>query len=217
MIHCIDLILMAKRRIADPLATAAELKLAAKKHLELHIRAHGTGHIKPKHHWQLDMPDQLARDGAVIDALVIERIHLQVKAVAEPVTNLRTFEATVLGGVVVRSVEVRREFRGRSCLRGRVERHGRAKLGSHLTVEAAHFSIGDIVFRGESAGVVEFCIEEDDEFALVVRRFGAGDQLTDHATRWAGRGGQEVWFAAHAELAVAWFTDGVGSTTVLRM
>ena len=36
--------------------------------------------IKPKHHWLMHVPQQIARDNAVIDAFVIERQHLLVKA-----------------------------------------------------------------------------------------------------------------------------------------
>ena len=36
--------------------------------------------IKPKHHWLMHVPQQIARENAVIDAFVIERQHLLVKA-----------------------------------------------------------------------------------------------------------------------------------------
>jgi hypothetical protein len=80
--HCIDLILAAKRRVATPEAVGPQLKAAHVRHLVLHMEAYGTRGVKPKHHWQLDTASQLARDKCVLDAFVIERIHLQVKAAA---------------------------------------------------------------------------------------------------------------------------------------
>lgn len=77
---CLDLILAAKRGIADPAAASRELERSLVLHLEAHVRAYGASHVKPKHHWQIDMASQLARDGLVLDAFIIERIHLQVKA-----------------------------------------------------------------------------------------------------------------------------------------
>jgi hypothetical protein len=49
---------------------------------QLHKEAYGTELFKPKHHWQLDVPEQIGRDGLVLDAFVVERMHLVVKSVA---------------------------------------------------------------------------------------------------------------------------------------
>ena len=85
---CIDLVLLAKRRVASPSAVEPQLQFALAKHLELHKLAHGVGAVKPKHHWQLDVPRQLSRDGLVLDAFIVERIHLQVKAIGDKVAEV---------------------------------------------------------------------------------------------------------------------------------
>lgn len=85
---CIDLILLAKRRIASPVDVGPQLQSALAKHLELHKLAHGVRAVKPKHHWQLDMARQLSRDGLVLDCFVVERIHLQVKAIGDKVSSV---------------------------------------------------------------------------------------------------------------------------------
>jgi hypothetical protein len=56
----------------------------------------GSEHIKPKHHWALDVPDQLVRDGVLVDAFIIERRHLFIKHTAEPVDNTSNYEKTVI-------------------------------------------------------------------------------------------------------------------------
>ena len=77
---CIDLILAAKWRLADPNEVAPQLERASARHLQLFQVAYGPDAVKPKHHWQLDMCRQIPRDGMILDAFIIERIHLQVKA-----------------------------------------------------------------------------------------------------------------------------------------
>ena len=48
----------------------------------------------------LDTPAQFLKDSVVLDAFVIERTHLAVKAIAEHVDNTRAFERSVLCGML---------------------------------------------------------------------------------------------------------------------
>ena len=84
----LDLLLDAKFGLASVSSIWAPLEAATAEHLRLHQAAHGDGSVRPKHHWQLDVPRQLARDNLVLDAFVIERTHLAVKAVADPSKTL---------------------------------------------------------------------------------------------------------------------------------
>lgn len=97
---CLDLILFAKRGLASCDEVAPRLLQASCRHLQLHIAAYGHSHIKPKHHWALDIADQIRDHDCVLDAFIIERIHLQVKVVAEHVRNTTRFERSVLSGVL---------------------------------------------------------------------------------------------------------------------
>jgi hypothetical protein len=116
----LGLILLAKRGMVHVADAGAQLKAASEKHLRLHIAAYGTEFVVPKHHWQLDVADQLGRDGCVLDAFIIERLHLVVKAVAEPVKNTACFERSVLSGVVNLSFHHNRRCQPMSGLEGRV-------------------------------------------------------------------------------------------------
>lgn len=75
----LDLVMLSKRGVADPAQASDMLQAAVVKHLRLHIAAYGTGGVRPKHHWMLHVADQFRRDGVVLDAFIIERIHLQVR------------------------------------------------------------------------------------------------------------------------------------------
>lgn len=74
--------------MASPTDVGPQLQSALAKHLELFKLAHGVSAVKPKHHWQLDMARQLPRDGVVLDCFIVERIHLQVKAIGDKVAEV---------------------------------------------------------------------------------------------------------------------------------
>jgi hypothetical protein len=57
---------------------AAQLETATRNFLELHQHAYGSRHLKPKHHWMLDLGPQVRRDRMILDAFAIERQHLLV-------------------------------------------------------------------------------------------------------------------------------------------
>ena len=75
----LDLIVLAKRGEMPAKTAAAELKSVTSKHLELYVSIYSADAVKPKHHWQLDWPSFLERDGQVLDMFIIERLHLRVK------------------------------------------------------------------------------------------------------------------------------------------
>ena len=54
-----------------------------KKNISKHIEVYGNGCIKPKTHWIWDVFFQLRRQGDLLDAFIIERLHLRAKALAD--------------------------------------------------------------------------------------------------------------------------------------
>ena len=96
----VDSILLAKRGRAPMISAARSLRAALSSYLAKHVAVHGSAGVKPKAHWALDIPDQFESDMCVADCFVIERLHLRVKAAAENVSRLETFERSVLSGVV---------------------------------------------------------------------------------------------------------------------
>ena len=127
----LDLLMLCKRGIAAPAETAAQLRVATAKHLRLHLEAHGSSGVRPKHHWVLDIPDQILQDGLLLDSFVIERKHLHVKAIAEHVKNTHVFERSVLAGVTNVHMQRARECTD-AALRGRRKQWGAAVLAPHM-------------------------------------------------------------------------------------
>ena len=93
MCRVVDLILDAKQGVTPMVDSARALREALRTFMTAHVQAYGRDHIKPKHHWLFDVADQMERHSAVFDAFIIERLHLRVKAVANLIDNLRSFEA----------------------------------------------------------------------------------------------------------------------------
>ena len=70
----VDVILLCKRRVVDIAEGAAALERAVAKHMTLHRLAYGDIHLKPKHHWMMDVPEQVAQLRTVVDCLIFERL-----------------------------------------------------------------------------------------------------------------------------------------------
>ena len=79
---------------------SSQLKVARSRHLELHVKAYGKSYLKPKHHWVIDIADQLGLDPFVIDCFVLERLHRRAKTVTARIGNTKRYECTALAGVI---------------------------------------------------------------------------------------------------------------------
>jgi hypothetical protein len=189
---------------------AAELERALALHLELQKRAYGIAKVKPKHHWQLDQAKQLSRDNCVLDGFIIERIHLQVKAIAEKIKNTSRFEASVLAGVLNATVNTRNKFRGCSRLRGTISPwpglEG-ASIAPHMTIFGGHLSRGDVVLRADDAGIIVACLQQGDLLLLMVDRLQLRVAVSQHCGRYQPLGGRSCWVAWHVEVALAWYME----------
>lgn len=212
----VDCMLLAKRRLIDPAAAARQLDDAVQSHLALHVAAYGTGELKPKHHWLLDIPSQVLRDGCVLDAFVIERQHLLVKSVAEHIDNTKAFESSVLSSlctVLLNSDSVANGLKGKA-----------APLPGHpgvLVADGMHafnFSVAvdDVVARGRAAGLVRACATEQGDLFAVVEVLVHLRAIAGHAHAYRPSGGHEVWPMRELEQVLAWYADDGDSLVVLH-
>ena len=67
-----------------------------RQHLQHHKAAHGSEHLKPKHHFSLHIPAQIARDGILLDTFVLERKHKFLKRIGSDVHVAQDYEMSVL-------------------------------------------------------------------------------------------------------------------------
>ncbi len=95
------------------------------------------------------MPNQILRDGLVLDTLVIERTHLQVKAIAENVQNTIAFERSVLSGIVVTTLKNSQENPNFVLLGRTAPLPGSAVLvADRVLVYGLEMQVGEIIVKG---------------------------------------------------------------------
>jgi len=173
----VDIILRAKHgRVELPTASGL-LKRAIVHHMELHRAAYGEEHFKPKHHWMHDVAMQIEFLPQVIDAFIIERLHLRVKRQAEPIKELNVLERSTLAGVVnAMFQEAQSEFG--DGLRGTVAPHSGCCVADHAALGPLRFSIGDVVFWERRVGAIKLLAEEDGALYAVVQGYAFKRQVT---------------------------------------
>lgn len=220
--ECLDVFVLCKRGATDVSQAAEPLRRRLSDHMTLHQRAYGTRLVRPKHHWNLDVPDQMAKDCCLLDAFIVERIHLQVKWIAEKVRNTTTFELSVLSGVTNEAFSRAANTRDiRGSLGGKTaELPGAPGVFVADRVEHCGLKISskDVVFRGEQAGSVIACISEGLDLFVVADVWVRRAVVSRNSTTWSSGGTRELWPVQQLELAVAWYpADLAGSFVVVRM
>ena len=150
---------------------AAQLEVATQHFMVLHQRCYGNQHLKPKHHWLMDLGPQVRRDRMILDAFVIERQHLLVKSVAEHVRNTSKFEVSVLSSLINAQIRTVRELKMGDELMGRtslLEGMPSVLVANKMAIHSFTVTVDEVVLRGHEAGAVLACAHEGVEFFLFV-------------------------------------------------
>jgi hypothetical protein len=213
----LDVLTSAKRGTLEIRTAAVALQRCVSTHMALHVAAYGEGYVRPKFHWNFDLPAQLLRDGMVIDSFIIERRHLQVKAVAEPVRNTTGFERSVLAGITNASLRPG----GDGCIHGLLGRAVRRvspgiAASRQLKVYGLHVECGDVVTHGDAAGIVSACLSVDGTLTVAVELLAKVGEHTPHWGCWELTGSFKTWIAAHIVQCVAWKAAGGSAILVLQ-
>jgi hypothetical protein len=214
----VDILLMAKRSSIDVVAASTQLQAATAKHLRLHTEAYGTDTVIPKHHWMVDVPPQLRRDGMVLDTFVIERNHVSVKRIAEHVRNTAVYERSVMSGVTTAAFSRDAEASVGSGLVGRTAAfpgNPDATVADKMDIDSMEVAVADVIIRGTSVGIVSACVCEGDQLFAIVEVLALRSVMTPHAGTYARTGGQDVWHAFELDMALAWYVQADGSIVVI--
>ena len=187
----------------------------------LHQIAYGSGYIKPKHHWMMDIPRQLVRDRCVLDAFVIERTHQVVKGIATHVDNTHLYERSVLAGVTTKAFQASDDklaavdgLMGRT--RGLPGCPG-ALVSKKLRIFGTEIAMDDVVSQGEAVGIVFACALEVGELLLLVDVMRPLRQNLSHSSIYAPVGERSVWRDNSVSRCVAWTAHPDGTFKVVRM
>ena len=210
---------MTKRGLLSIQSGADKVKEVYFHFLQAHQAAYGIRYTKPKHHWAADLADQFVRDKCVLDAFVIERQHLFVKALADRVDRLDTYESSVLAGVVLGQVQRSRSLVLGDSLIGKtflLPELPSAVVSARLSIHGVSITADDVVFDGTTAGIVTAAAQEADRLFLLVLRLRKVADITPHAGRYQQTRDVVVWQASVAELCLAWRYEPAGTLVVVR-
>lgn len=215
----IDVIKFAKYGRISMADASRLLQDAIRDHMQKHIGVYGQELIKPKHHWMFDTAIKFGELPFVLDTFIVERLHLRIKSVADPVLNTRRFERSVLASAITSQYRVLcDESLSTFGLRGSTARlpGTLAVVADCLESNGNRISVDDIVFNGDRAGSVRACASEANSLYIVVELMNKVADVSAHSARWQPSGLVEVWPVEPVELALAWYSEGVTSI-ILRM
>ena len=211
-----DLFLLCKRGLVTISQGVPKLKAALSLHLRLHQETYGDAWITPKHHWLCDVPDQILRDGLVLDTLVIERTHLQVKAIAENVQNTIAFERSVLSGIVVTTLRNSNENPNFALLGRTATLPGSAALvADKALVYGLEMQVGEIIVKGRSLGAIVAFVAEDGDLSVLAHPLDTVSEVCKSVTICRQALRFEVWPATQIHHVLAWMHRPDGTVLVV--
>jgi hypothetical protein len=232
---CVDLLLAIKRGEVPIQEGGLQLQAAQCDYLRLHVAAHGTSNVRPKHHWALHVGQQIRRDSCVLDTFIVERLHLRTKRVAEFVSNTTAFEASTLAGVLNVQMQAVSEMTSLSGLVGRtapVSVDGvPATCADALEHESWSLRCKDLVARDGFVGKVIACLATGqpassstsssssssspsfsaspaNALLVVVEVYSFLSKVSTHATKFRRDAKRTaLWKVSELEQVVAWYYE----------
>lgn len=213
----VDIIMDAKWMRISMHDASRSLRVATSDAMRLHIQAYGTDHVKPKHHWIMDLPDQFLKDPVVLDAFVVERLHVRVKRCAEHISNHTGFERSVLASVLTSTLgaECNAGICGLEGEVGTLAEFPGAVVSRRMTICGHEIAAGDMVFQGDVVARCMAAAFEEDGLHIIAQRFERVRQVSANSVRCKSTDAVVVFEASSVCLARAWYSDS-GEVVVLR-
>lgn len=215
----VDILVAAKNGLVTSADAAKQLEESTSLFFRLHKVAYATSVLKPKHHWLLDVPGQLRRDGMVLDAFVIERQHLLVKGVAEHIRNLSDFEGSLCSSVLTLQLQEGDDdalFDGLIGPTSSLDGFPRVRVANKLTCGCMVVRVGDFICRAADTGAAVACALEGAVLLVIVAVAVKVRDVTPTAVAVRRTDRLAVWLAGEVRQCVGWRPDVDGTTIVLR-
>ena len=210
----IDTIMMLKKGFAND-ADAELLIVQLEAHLDramaLQMRVFGAEGFRPKHHRMQHIAGQIREFRFVLDAFIIERLHLVVREVLAKVHNPATFEQSLLKFAMARQIAALNAHAATHGLTGRtapLRGFPAARAAAAMLYCGMALASGDVVFRDSVAGEVTLCATEGGRGFVIVEVWREVAVVTAHSRKWQKTGSQEAWPVEDLEQSAAWYKDG---------
>ena len=169
-VRTVDLLMMVKQGRVPCAAAADEVARSCQAQLANFIELNGAAAVTPKFHWAFDIAEQLRSTDFLMDAFVIERLHLRCKGVADNIKNTTSYEASVCAGIV--NLQAAGEA-GLDGMEGNTSsfphpEFSHVRVGDRMRVQGERFAVGDWVQQGQQLGRVAACADDNGNLGLVV-------------------------------------------------
>ena len=215
----IDLILELKHGKGTAEEIVPRLRTALRNHMRCHIEAYGVDGIKPKHHWLFDCVEQFLLDGFVMDAFIIERLHLRAKAAEDRIKNLSQFERSALASILnmhEANISSSKLDNGLLAPIRALPGAPSVTIADSLEYESVLFKIGDRVIKQPEGYAAEIlaCLAEGTLYVIVLP-LELVRQVSPSSACWRVR--QDVRLlaeAAHLRPCLAWYWTAEGVTVL---
>ena len=178
--------------------------------------------MKPKHHWCYDIAEQLERDQGfqvLLDAFVVERLHLRFRDIGNRIDNQHRFEPTMLTlAIMHQKLSLRDAPTG---LLGPTETVcpdvPELVMGARLEHGGKRIVVGDVVFLyGMRPGMVKACVRQNVTLLVIVQLYQLLAKISEHSGTWQLSEVREAWHASDVQLALAWYEQGEHTTVIKR-
>ena len=166
----VDILLSVKIGKRPSAAASQPLGRSVRSQMEKFIAAIGEAGVTPKMHWCFDLAEQLRDSDFMMDAFIIERLHLRARAIADHVHCTTRMESSVCAGLVNVQANAVTAVGG---LEGAESPYPHQDL-QHVSVSdrmraaGKHFASGDLVENSGHIARVVACARQDDELTLIV-------------------------------------------------
>jgi hypothetical protein len=220
----VDIFQLAKKRSLTGLQAADLLEPTLEQYMAKHIEAYGDAHVRPKFHWIFDIINQLRQFEMLFDQLIVERLHLWIKRVAEKIDNLRRWERSVLAEALNQQVQDLQLMQGPCYIMDntalRSEQYPNALICKNIRIMGMQLSTGDVVFWNDRAGKIVLCGKDGDLFFVILEMWRPLEAWTEHASVWdtSYTGVRKLVDALEIEMVCAWreLANITNATLVVR-
>ena len=180
--------------------------------------------MKPKYHWCYDIAEQLERDQGfqvLLDAFVVERLHLRFRDIGNRIDNQIRYERTLLTRAIIAQKSSLCDARTTFGLLGPTETVfpdvPELVMGARLQHGGKKIDVGDVVFLyGMRPGMVKACVRQNVTLLVIVQLYQLLEKISEHSGTWQLSEDREAWHASDVQLALAWYEHGEHTTVIKR-
>ena len=187
--HVVDLMQGVKQH--GGLHLLPDLKARIRSFFRSHVDAYADELVRPKHHYMWHMTKQVDEDGFWLDCFVHERKHQLTKDCYNHIKNTSDFEASVLSTVLNATIERLHTISPNELLQPDAVSAEMSnafgmpcRVSNQVRFNFVYIVVGDLLFCGMNACLVDACVCYGGNFALLVRSLTLVERPTRTTSRW---------------------------------